>query len=255
MGNINPFINEFIKQGVLKTPAIIEAFKKIDRADFVPRELKGEAYINEPLPIGEWQTISQPYTVAFMIELLQPELGNKIFEIGFGSGWQTALLAHIVSQESQISPTESRVLDKVGTNLKSSPYGGSPEGRQNLGRVYAVERISELFRFGRKNIAKYNFIKKGIVKTIGGDATLGLKRHAPFDKIIAAASAEELPKKWLKELKIGGRLVAPIKNSIWLYIKKSSPAKISKENLGGQAEFEKKEFPGFVFVPLISDKN
>jgi len=219
MSRINPFVEDFIKQGVLKTPAIIDAFEKIDRADFVPPELKEQAYINEPVPIGEGQTISQPYTVVFMLELLEPKAGDKIFEIGFGSGWQTAILAHIVSQ----------------------------------GRVYAVERIPELFKFGRKNIAKYNFIKKGIVKTIGGDATLGLKRHAPFDKIIAAASGREIPKAWLEELKIGGRLVAPVKNSIWIYIKKSLPAKISKGNLGGQAEFEKKEFPGFVFVPLVKD--
>lgn len=206
MSEANPFVNEFIKQGVLKTPVIIEAFKKIDRADFVPKELKEQAYINEPLPIGDGQTISQPYTVAFMIELLQPVTGDKIFEVGFGSGWQTALLAEIVGK---------------------------------CGKVFAVERIPEIFRFGRKNISKYDFIKSGVVKTIGGDATRGLKRHAPFDKIIAAASAEELPEEWLKELKIGGRLVVPVKNSIWLYIKKS------------KAEFEKKEFPGFVFVPLI----
>ena len=217
MTKINPFTESFIKDGVLKTPRIIEAFLKINRANFVPPELKEQAYINEPLPIGEGQTISQPYTVAFMLELLQPEPGNKIFEIGFGSGWQTALLAYIVSQKG--------------------------------GMVYAVERIPELFKFGRKNVAKYgpsghlpkgdNFIKKGIVKTIGGDATLGLKRHAPFDKIIAAASGETVPEEWLKELKIGGRLVAPVKNSIWLFIKKSA------------TEFERKEYPGFVFVPLV----
>lgn len=209
---INPFISDLIKQGVLKTPRIVDAFKKIDRADFVLPELKEQSYINEPLSIGRGQTISQPYTVAFMIELLQPEPGNKIFEIGFGSGWQTAILAYIVSQD----------------------------GNQNLGKVYAVERIPELFRFGRKNVAKYGFIKNGVVKVIGGDATKGLKRHAPFDRIIAAASAKAIPEEWLKELKIGGRLVAPVKESIWLYIKKS------------QKEFEKKEYPGFVFVPLIT---
>jgi len=206
MATINPFVNGFIKSGILKTPQIIEAFKKIDRADFVPENLRGEAYIDAPLPIGEGQTISQPMTVAFMLELLQPESGSKIFEIGFGSGWQTAILAHIVSP---------------------------------LGRIYAVERIPELFRFGRKNVAKYGFMKNGIVKTIGGDATLGLKRHAPFDRVIAAASAQEIPKEWLRELKIGGQLVAPVKDSIWLYIK-------TNEN-----EFSKKEYPGFVFVPLI----
>ena len=205
---MNTFVSDLIKQGVLKTPLIIEAFKKINRADFVPPELKERAYVNEPLPIGKGQTISQPLTVAFMLELLQPEPGNKIFEIGFGSGWQTAILAEIVGVK---------------------------------GRIFAVERIPEIFRFGRKNIAKYNFIKNGIVKTIGGDATLGLKRHAPFDRIIAAASGKEMPEEWLKELKVGGRLVAPIKESIWLYIKKSSK------------EFKKQEFPGFVFVPLIRD--
>jgi len=221
MIGVNPFVSDFIKQGVLKTPRIIEAFEKIDRADFVPLELKKDAYINEPLSIGERQTISQPYTVAFMIELLQPKSGDKIFEIGFGSGWQTALLAEIIGES---------------------------------GKVFAVERIKELFDFGAKNISTYNFIKKGIVKTILGDATMGLKKYAPFDKIIAAASGMEMPEVWLKELKIGGRLVMPIKESIWLCVKKSSPAKIPKRDLGGQEEFDKQEFPGFVFVPLVSEE-
>ncbi len=210
MTNINPFVSYLIKQGVLKTPRIIEAFLKIDRADFVPLELKRDAYINEPLLIGEGQTISQPYTVAFMIELLQPKSGDKIFEIGFGSGWQTALLAEVIGES---------------------------------GEIFAVERIKKLFNFGTKNISKYNFIKNGIVKTIGGDATKGLKRHAPFDKIIAAAAGAKVPETWLEELKIGGRLVMPKKESIWLYVKKS------------KTEFEKREYPGFVFVPLISNKN
>ena len=207
MININPFISDFIKQGVLKTPRIIEAFEKIDRADFVQQELKEKAYINEPLPIGEGQTISQPLTVAFMVELLQPKSGDKIFEVGFGSGWQTTLLAEIIGES---------------------------------GKVFAVERIKELFEFGARNISTYKFIKKGSVRTILGDATIGLKKYAPFDKIIAAASGNKVPEVWLKELKIGGRLVMPIKESIWLYVKKS------------EKEFEKQEFPGFVFVPLVS---
>jgi len=210
MKSANPFVSDFIKQGVLKTPRIIEAFEKINRADFVPQELKEKAYINEPLPIGERQTISQPYTVAFMIELLQPKSGDKIFEIGFGSGWQTALLAEIIGES---------------------------------GKVFAVERIRGLFEFGTKNISAYNFIKKGIIRTILGDATMGLKKYAPFDSIVAGASAQEIPEEWLKELKIGGRLVMPVRNSVWLYIKKS------------EKEFEKQEFPGFVFVPLVSRRD
>ena len=85
-------INSLIKDGYLKTPEIIEAFKAIDRTDFVPEECKDDACVNAPLPIGFDQTISQPLTVAFMIELLEPKAGEKILEIGAGSGWQTAIL-------------------------------------------------------------------------------------------------------------------------------------------------------------------
>lgn len=203
---MNPFIEDSIKSGVLKTPAIIEAFKNVNRADFV-RE-KSLAYIDEPLSIGEGQTISQPTTVAFMLELLAPEAGNKVFEIGFGSGWQTALLASIVSPN---------------------------------GKVYAVERIKELFKWGTENIGKYNFIKKGIVKAIHGDATKGLAKYAPYNRIIAAASGKEVPEEWLKELKTGGRLVMPVKESIWLFIKEDKD------------KFLKKEHKDFMFVPLISN--
>ncbi len=80
--------------GYLKSPLLIEAFKKIDRKDFVPKDLGNLAYINEPLHIGFSQTISQPLTVAFMLELLDPRPGEKILDVGAGSGWQTALLAY-----------------------------------------------------------------------------------------------------------------------------------------------------------------
>jgi protein-L-isoaspartate(D-aspartate) O-methyltransferase len=201
-------IEKLIKQGYLQTPLIIEAFKTIKREDFVPESLKSEADINAPLPIGCGQTISQPLTVAFMLELLQPKPGERILDIGAGSGWQTALLAHCVGQK---------------------------------GKVFAVERIPELVVFGRENVAKYNFLKKGIVKFITGDAGKGLEEQAPFDKIVAAASAEKIPKKWKEQLRTRGRIVLPVKDSIWLLIKKSDK------------KFDQREFPGFAFVPLIGD--
>src|SRR3989339_1144097 len=92
-------VKNLIDEGALKTPEIIGAFYNIDRRDFVPEEYTKDAYRDSPLPIGYGQTISQPYTVAFMLELLAPKGGNKIMEIGSGSGWQTALLAHIVSED------------------------------------------------------------------------------------------------------------------------------------------------------------
>jgi len=203
-------INELIQQGYLKTPEIIEAFKRIKRQDFVPEDLKNEASINAPLPIGWGQTISQPLTVAFMLELLQPRPGDKVLDIGSGSGWQTALLAYIVSKKSG-------------------------------GKVFTIERIPQLMEFGKRNVEKYNFVKKGIVKFICGNGSKGLKGDAPFDKIIAAASAEEIPNAWKNQLKIGGRLVTPVKSSIWLLIKKAAN------------KFEQKEFPGFAFVPLVEN--
>ncbi|MBU4353125.1 L-isoaspartyl protein carboxyl methyltransferase, partial [Patescibacteria group bacterium] len=90
---MNQLLKELIGAGVLKNQFVIAAFQKIDRKDFVTEECKNEAYLNVPLPIGYGQTISQPLTVAFMLEILQPEKGNKILEIGSGSGWQTALLS------------------------------------------------------------------------------------------------------------------------------------------------------------------
>jgi len=218
---VNELIEKLIQDGYLRTPLIIGAFKNIKREDFVPEDLKGEADINAPLPIGFGQTISQPLTVAFMLELLQPQPGEKILDIGAGSGWQTALLAYCVSHQGK------------------------------LGKVFAVERIPELVEFGKKNISKYNFlapyrtegsgsgVEKGIVEFICGDGSEGLRKEAPFDKIICAASAEKIPEEWKKQLKIDGRIVTPIKDSVWLFIKKSD------------TDFEKIEYPGFAFVPLI----
>lgn len=181
-------INELILDGYLKTPAIIDAFRKIDRADFVPEHLKSEAYINEPLPIGFGQTISQPLVVAFMLELLKPRPGQKILDIGLGSGWQTALLSHVVGEK---------------------------------GKVFGVEIIPELYEFGKENIAKYDFIKSGIAKIILSNGSVGMEREAPFDGIIAGAMAEKIPEILRRQMKVGGRMVIPARGSVWLIIRKT----------------------------------
>ena len=158
MDIVNPeyqnLIDSLIKDGYLKMPEIIEAFKAIDRADFVPEEYKSEAYVNAPLPLGLDQTISQPLTVAFMLELLEPKPGEKILDIGAGSGWVSAILAYMVSQHKEIEfPKEVQLL-----------------------KIVAIERISELKEMAEKNISKYNFLEKGIVKIILGDGSKGYKK-------------------------------------------------------------------------------
>jgi len=199
-------INSLVKDGYLKTPEIIEAFKAIDRIDFVREEDKENAYINAPLPIGFDQTISQPLTVAFMLELLEPKKGEKILDIGAGSGWTTALLAEIV---------------------------------KDTGKVIALELIPELAEFGKTNVSKFNFIKKGIVEFICADGYKGYEKEMPFDKILVSAEAKEIPLSWKKQLKIGGKIVVPIGQSIFAI------EKISQDN------FTEKEYFGFSFVPLV----
>ncbi len=204
-------VDSLIQEGWLKTERIIRAFQKIKRKDFLPEDMKDLAELNEALLIGSGQTISQPLVVAFMLELLQPKPGDKILDIGSGSGWTTALLSEIV--------------------------GGK-------GKVIAIEIIPELKEFGEKNVAKYNFIEKRIAEFICADGSKGHKKEAPFDGILASASAEKIPPIWKEQLKIEGRIVTPIGSSIWLFVKNPLT--------NGKKEFEETEYPGFVFVPLIT---
>ena len=187
----------------------------------MPEDIRDLAELNDALPIGYGQTISQPLTVALMLELLQPEPGNRILDIGSGSGWTTGLLSFIVSRLSKVD----------GFTYQAG-----------AGKVIAIEIIPELKEFGEKNAAKYSFIEKGIAKFLCMDGTRGYKPGAPYDRILVSASADAVPEEWRKQLKIGGRIVCPIKSSIWLIEKRS------------EEEFEDTEYSGFAFVPLISEE-
>lgn len=192
-------IKELIEEGYLRTKSIIEAFQKIDRVDFVLEEYINEAYVNHPLPIGFGQTISQPLTVAFMLELLEPKPGEKILDVGAGSGWQTSLLAYLAGEQ---------------------------------GKVIAIEIIPELKKFAETNIEKYNFIKIGRAELILGDGSKGYQKEAPFDKIIAAAAAPSIPPAWKEQLKIGGVIVAPVGQNI-VVLKKLNQNEFSQKQYFG----------------------
>lgn len=200
-------VSELIKGGYLRTPTLIQAFEEIKREDFVPKDLKSEAYLNTALPIGFEQTISQPLTVAFMLELLLPQPGEKILDIGTGSGWQAALIAKAIGED---------------------------------GRLIGVERIKQLREMAARNINKYKDLRNR-VKIILGDGSKGYEEEAPYDKIVAAATIDEIPSAWKEQLKTGGIIVAPVENSVVTMTKLTAD------------QFETKEYYGFVFVPLVVD--
>lgn len=161
-----------LKESVLKTPRITKAFESVDRADFVPIEQRKYAYIDEPLHISSGQTISQPWTVAFMTEALEPKAGQKILEVGTGSGYQAAILSKIIGPK---------------------------------GKIITMEIIKELFQYSTPRLRKYKN-----VRTIFGDGSIGYKPEAPYDGIIVTASAPGVPKPLLEQLKRDGILVIPV---------------------------------------------
>jgi protein-L-isoaspartate(D-aspartate) O-methyltransferase len=179
------------------------AFEAVDRKKFVPAGLADRAFIDAPLPIGFGQTISQPTTVKMMLKWLQPEPGDKILDVGSGSGWTTALLSHL-----------------VGPN----------------GKIYAVELIPELVKFGRDNAQKAD-IKNA--KFFKADKTIGLPKYAPYDRILVSAAGRQLPQELLNQLADGGKLVIPVNHDI---------LEIEKEN----SKITTKKHPGFIFVPLLN---
>lgn len=170
--------------GVLKSPYLIRAFGEVDRKNFVPEYLRDQAYEDVPLPIGYDQTISQPYTVAFMLGLLDPRPGETMLDVGAGSGWQTALLSHVAGQDGC------------------------------RGRVWALERIPELCALAQKNLAKYPELKKRISFFCESAVRLPHTLPPSVQKIICAAELHAIPEEWIRKLDIGGALVCPVGNQI-----------------------------------------
>jgi len=155
----------------VRNPAVLSAMRKVPRHQFVPKSLELLAYNDRPLPIGQGQTISQPYIVAYMTEVLDLEAGDKVLEIGTGSGYQAAILAEIVRE------------------------------------VYTIEIVPELAETARERLGVLGYEN---VHVRHGDGYQGWPEHAPYDAIILTAAPEQIPQALLDQLKVGGRLVAPV---------------------------------------------
>jgi len=155
----------------VRDPAVLEAMRQVPRHRFVPEALADEAYEDRPLPIGRGQTISQPYVVAAMTEALEPEPGDRILEVGTGSGYQAAVLAAIVKE------------------------------------VKSIEIVPELAASASQLLSELGYAN---VEVIAGDGFQGLPEQAPFDGIIVTAAPPEVPPPLLEQLADGGRLVIPV---------------------------------------------
>jgi protein-L-isoaspartate(D-aspartate) O-methyltransferase len=169
--NRNAMIDEQIKKRGVSDPHVLDAMGKINRHLFVPEQYRSMAYSDHPLPIGHAQTISQPYIVAFMSELLKVKKTDRVLEIGTGSGYQAAVLGEIVKE------------------------------------VYSIEIIEKL---GKRSAALLNKLGYTNIFTRIGDGYQGWPEKAPFDKIIVTAAPPEIPPALIEQLKPGGLMIVPV---------------------------------------------
>ena len=188
-----------IKDRGIRDVRVLRAIETIPRHLFVDEGLIEQAYYDSPLPIGEHQTISQPYIVALMTQALELKGRERVLEIGTGSAYQTAVLAYLSD------------------------------------RVFSVERIASLATSARKILDKLNFYNVAIRV---GDGSYGWREEAPFDAIITTAAVPEIPQYLVEQLAAGGRMVVPVGNRDVQTLYKltrsaEDPQEIKKEDLGG----------------------
>lgn len=214
-GEWEKLIDNLIKERILRTPKIIKAMRSVPRGKFLPENMKSYSAVDTPLPIGLGQTVSAPHMVAIMNETLQLEVGQKVLEIGAGSGWHAATIAEIVAP-------------------RDAP-------RSEWGHVYTVEIIEGLAEFARKNIRNAGYSDR--ITTIHADGSIGYPEKAPYDRIVVTAAAPDVPQPLIDQLKPNGIMLIPV-GTVHLFqslikITKGPNGKIKRENLGGVA-----------FVPL-----
>ena len=205
-GQRKRLVDHLISRGI-KSISVIKSLLKVPRHLFIDSDFESHAYLDKAFPIDSNQTISQPYTVAYQTSLLDLSETDKVLEIGTGSGYQTAILMEISKN------------------------------------VYTIERQHKLYRRTKKLLSQLNYHPN---KIIYGDGYKGLVEMQPYDKILVTAGAEEIPKKLLIQLKMGGIMVIPVGKNVqeMIIVRRVSQLKFEKENHGS-----------FKFVPLLKDLN
>lgn len=169
-------MEELRREGCLRSPDLVRAFLRVPRELFVPEDVRGKAYVDTPLPIPMGQTISAPSMIAIMLEEADLRPGLKVLDVGTGSGYNAALMAEVVGAD----------------------------------HVVSIERHEGLIEFARQNLAAASY--PGI-RLVPGDGTRGHPPEAPYDRIIVTAGAPKLAKSWVRQTKVGGRIVAPVGRS------------------------------------------
>ncbi len=193
-------VDRLVRDGVLRTPRVIEAMRAMPRHLFVPRALRESAYYDTPLTIGSGQTISAPHMVGMMLEYLELREGHSVLEIGGGSGYHAALVARVVGPQ---------------------------------GRVFALERIASLAKKARGRLQKLDLEHR--VEVLVRDGSQGYPEEAPFDRIFVTSGAPEIPPPLIRDLREGGKLLVPVGTRSFqdLILGKKVEGELETESLGG----------------------
>ena len=178
----------------IRNPAVLEAMRRVPRHEFVPEHLRDHAYDDGPLPIGDGQTISQPYIVAYMTQAIEPAKTDRVLEIGTGSGYQAAVLAELVQD------------------------------------VYTIEIVPKLAASSSALLKKLGYTN---IHTREGDGYAGWPEAAPFDKIVVTAAPETIPQALVDQLKVGGIMAVPVGRGYqsMTLVQKTSTGTVTKKTM------------------------
>lgn len=202
-------VSDLVRDGYVRTPAVERAFRWVPRELFVPEDRHRAAYVDTPLPIGMGQTISAASMIAIMLEEADLQEGHKVLDVGTGSGYNAALLAEIVGPANVVS----------------------------------IERHASLLDVARDNLRRAGFD----LTLVLGDGTLGFAPKAPYDRIVVTAGAPRVTKSWIRQTKVGGKIVAPVGRSTFSQV-------LVTATKTGEERVVTKEGTPCAFVPLVGQE-